>query len=161
MALRAVGRTDEAVSHGEAMLRLNPNDNQGVRYLLLNWLLRLGRDDDADRLQRRYKNDRGVDWLWSGALAAFRKQGDSAASRRALARARVEYPHVEAYLLGRGKLPRHLSESVAVGGKEEAAAYVAEAADTWAATPGALEWAAISSTLPTAGARRRGVRKGP
>jgi len=29
------------------MLRLNPNDNQGIRYLLVDWLLQLGRDEEA------------------------------------------------------------------------------------------------------------------
>jgi len=32
------------------MLRLNPNDSMGVRYRLINALLRLGRDREAGKL---------------------------------------------------------------------------------------------------------------
>ena len=49
-ALWTAGRRDEAVAHLQDMLRLNPNDNQGVRYTLAGFLLFLDRDDDMDRL---------------------------------------------------------------------------------------------------------------
>lgn len=51
------GLRDEAVTHYRDMLRLNPNDNQGIRYLLMDCLLILGRDDDAVKLIKRYKAD--------------------------------------------------------------------------------------------------------
>lgn len=38
------------MTHYRDMLHLNPNDNQGIRYLLLDCLLILGRDDDATKL---------------------------------------------------------------------------------------------------------------
>jgi hypothetical protein len=87
LALWDAGETNEAIAHGEAMLRLNPMDNQGVRYPVVNWMLTLGRDDEAGQLLRRYKDDAVAEWTWSGALAAFRRHGDLAASRKALARA--------------------------------------------------------------------------
>src|SRR3954452_16249063 len=37
--LWTMGRRDEAIGHLQDMLRLNPNDNQGVRYTLAGWLL--------------------------------------------------------------------------------------------------------------------------
>ncbi len=70
------GLRDEAVTHYRDMLRLNPNDNQGIRYLLLDCLLILGRDDDAATLIKRYKNDGSAAWSWSRALLAFRQGGD-------------------------------------------------------------------------------------
>jgi tetratricopeptide (TPR) repeat protein len=157
LALCEAGRVGEAVEHGQAMLSLNPNDNQGMRELVLDWLLRLGRDDDAAELLRRYKNDAGAGWSWSAALAAFRKHGDRAAARKALERAVAANLHVEAYLLGRKKPPRRLPDFVVMGGKEEAAAWVAATASTWAATPGALEWLA-KRTLPGSPSRRPATR---
>jgi hypothetical protein len=38
-ALWTAGRRDEAVQHFQDMLRLNPGDNQGVRYTLAGFLL--------------------------------------------------------------------------------------------------------------------------
>src|SRR3954453_6410197 len=41
-ALMKLGDTEGAVAHYRDMLRLNPNDNQGIRYLLAAHLLRQG-----------------------------------------------------------------------------------------------------------------------
>jgi tetratricopeptide (TPR) repeat protein len=156
MALWEGGRPEEALPHAYEVLRLNPNDNQGVRYILLNWLLRLGRDEEAGPLIARYKRDGGAEWTWSCALASFRRQGDCAASRKALTRAVCANAHVRAYLLGRKKLPRRLPAYVTMGGADEAAAYASEATPTWAAAPGALEWLAATSTALKPSRRRPG-----
>ena len=49
------GQRAQAVDHYAEMLRLNPNDNQGVRYLLLGALVDLDRDEEAQRLLQRYE----------------------------------------------------------------------------------------------------------
>ncbi len=134
------GAREEAVTHYRDMLRLNPNDNQGIRYILLDCFLTLGRDGDADELLRRYKNDGAAAWAWSAALALFRREGDCSASRKALARAVRSNNHVSAYLLGRKKLPHNLPTFISMGGEDEAVAYVHDSAPAWAATPNALKW---------------------
>src|SRR5205823_3664226 len=48
--LWALARREEAVQHLQEMLRLNPNDNQGIRYTLAGFLLFLDRDEDLARL---------------------------------------------------------------------------------------------------------------
>jgi hypothetical protein len=142
------------------MLRLNPNDNQGIRYLLVDWLLQLGRDADVALLLKRWKNDGGAEWLWPAALALFRAKGDGAASRAALKRALTANPHVPAYLLGRKKLPRRIPDFVTTGEADEAASYVEQAKPTWAGTPGALEWLALHAAAPAPAGRRpaKGIR---
>ena len=45
--LWTLGRREEAVGHLQDLLRLNPGDNQGVRYTLAGFLLFLDRDDDT------------------------------------------------------------------------------------------------------------------
>lgn len=160
LALWDIGRGEEAIGHGEAMLRLNPDDNQGIRYLVLNWLQQLGKDAEADLLLRRYKNDGGTEWAWPAALAAFRRHGDRAASRKALARAAEANAHVAAFLVGRKKPPRGRPAYVTVGGADEAAAYVEDASAAWKMTPGALEWVAAILNPPAAPVRRRAGRPG-
>ena len=44
------GEHDQSLVHYNDMLRLNPNDNQGVRYELLDHLLELGREAEAKML---------------------------------------------------------------------------------------------------------------
>jgi tetratricopeptide (TPR) repeat protein len=63
-SLRAAGRRDEAVEHLRDMLRLNPNDNQGVRYTLAGPLLFLDRDDDLDRLLQQY-DEPSATWAYT------------------------------------------------------------------------------------------------
>jgi tetratricopeptide (TPR) repeat protein len=139
-ALWNKGLHDEAVAHYQDMLRLNPNDNQGIRYLLMDCLLALGRDRDARELLNRYKDDASAAWVWSKAVLLFRRDGDSPASRKALARAINANKHVPLYLLGRKKPPRHLPEYVGIGDENEAVAYVHGAAAAWVAAAGALDW---------------------
>lgn len=137
-ALWNKGLRDETVTHYRDMLRLNPNDNQGIRYLLLGCLLILGRDDDATKLIKRYKEDGAAAWSWSRALLAFRQGGDYPESRSALSQAIGDNTQVAALLLGDKKMPRRHPAYIGLGGKNEAVAYVHGTAAAWTATPGAL-----------------------
>ena len=59
------------------MLRLNPYDNQGLRYVLLDCLLAMGRDEEAGALLVEYEDDGTAAWLYDYALWAFRREGDT------------------------------------------------------------------------------------
>ncbi len=139
-ALWDKGLRDEAVKHYQDMLRLNPNDNQGIRYLLIDCLLALGRDAEAARLIKRYKDDAAAAWTWSRALLAFRRAGDCPESRAALSQAINGNGHVAPLLLGDKKMPRRLPAYISWGGEDEAVAYVHGAAAAWTAAAGALTW---------------------
>jgi len=45
-----LGRREEAVEHQRELLRLNPRDNQGLRYWQANWLLALESYDELEEL---------------------------------------------------------------------------------------------------------------
>jgi tetratricopeptide (TPR) repeat protein len=79
-----VGRCEEAVEHYQEMLRLNPNDNQGMRYYLMTNLIELGLDQEAEVLFKQYKDDCMAAWVYSRALLDFRRSGDIRKSNRAL-----------------------------------------------------------------------------
>jgi tetratricopeptide (TPR) repeat protein len=130
---------DEAVAHLEEMLRLNPGDNQGLRYVLAGWLLTLGRLDALAALIAEYDED-STAWLWTQALLAFRREGDSAQARKRLESAQKQNGHVAAYLLGERKLPRTMPAYISWGGEDEAIFYASDFSKGWAAAPGALDW---------------------
>ena len=142
MCLWRAGRREEAVEHYWDLLRLNPNDNQGVRDLLMPCLIELGRDEDAERLYRQYENDCFAVWAYSRALLDFRRHGDSVIAVRSLAEALETNRHVPAYLLGRRKPPRSLPDYYSPGEENEAIIYVYDNLGAWQASPGALEWLA-------------------
>ena len=71
MALGA-GDTEEAQGLAERMLALNPNDNHGVRSLVIKGYLAEGRNEDALALAARYADDMHPDLPYGKALALFR-----------------------------------------------------------------------------------------
>ncbi len=138
--LWALDRRAEAVEHQRELLRLNPNDNQGVRYRQAEWLLWLERYKELDELFAAYEDDGAAAFVYTKALAGFRREGDSAQTRRLLEEARELNPHVPAYLSGRKRLPKWLPDYVGFGDESEAVDYAAGAAALWASVPGALAW---------------------
>jgi len=110
-ALYDAQRLEEAAEEYMEMLTLNENDNQGIRYLLLPVLLRLGRLDAASALMKRYEAD--CDWsvvfAW-GRVLFFLISGDEGGATKALASARANNSHIEVYLRGHRKLPKKYPE---------------------------------------------------
>lgn len=135
-----LGRGDEAESHYRDMLRLNPGDNQGIRYSLLNLLLALNRDAEAQELLKQYEDDGMAEWLYTRALLAFRASGAGAAAEEALRGAIDFNAHVPAYLTGRKRIPVHLPDYVTWGGEDEAITYASGYLAHWRRTPGAIDW---------------------
>jgi tetratricopeptide (TPR) repeat protein len=134
------GECDQAVSHYRDMLRLNPGDNQGIRYILAACLIDLERDDEAAALVDEYKDDATAAWAYASALIAFRRGGDSEDARMLLAEAKKTNPHVPAYLLGKKKMPKHLPDMIGFGDESEAIAFVGDYGSGWAKTSGAVAW---------------------
>jgi tetratricopeptide (TPR) repeat protein len=135
-------RHDDAIAHCSEMLRLNPNDNQGVRYILARYLLEVGRDSDAVDIFNFYDGDGTADWNYTWVLITFRKEGDSRSARDLLWQAvRLNY-HVPIFLLVKRPLPAALPDEFCVGYESEAVCYAAENATLWRKTRGALDWLA-------------------
>ncbi|MBY0332651.1 MAG: tetratricopeptide repeat protein, partial [Acetobacteraceae bacterium] len=135
------GRHDAAIGELQDLLRLNPNDNQGLRYRLLGWLLELGHDVAAAALHARYDGDGYAGWLYGAALLAFRRNGgDSAAARQSLRDALAGNPHLGPLLAGTVPMPKRLPEAYSPGEASEAQVAWREMQPAWAATPGALAW---------------------
>ncbi len=149
--LEHLGRTDEAIAGYRELLRLNPGDNQGIRYHLLRLLVGLSRDEEAQALLNEYQDDWSAEWSYTAALLAFRR-GAGPESDEALETALVMNPHVPTYLTGRKRIPTRLPDHYSPGDKSEAVLYAAYTLSSWRKTPGAVEWlrrAAAGDQPPT------------
>jgi tetratricopeptide (TPR) repeat protein len=135
-----LGERKQALDHFDDMLRLNPNDNQGIRYLLAQGLLEEGEDKRLEKLMKAYPEDAAASWLYTRALWFFRREGESKKSNARLREAFKINPFVPAYLSGEKKIPKNLPEYIGWGDESEAFAYAAEAVHLWRETPEALEW---------------------
>jgi hypothetical protein len=147
-----MGRRDEAVAHLRDMLRLNPGDNQGNRYVLAGWLAVLDRNDELAALLDQYDEDSAM-WLWTRALVAFRHEGDTPASGKALKAAIKANKHVVNYVAGHKMPPAEGPGSYSPGQESEALVYVQEALPAWKETPGAADWVRRVSAPPRKGRR--------
>ena len=139
MTLWFLDQPEAAITHYKQMLHLNPGDNQGIRYTLLNALLSHGTAEEIEELLQMYPDDAAAAWLFSWALFAF-SHGPRPEANNRLAEAISYNEHVPAYLLKRRRLPRQLPEYRGFGDESEAAHYVYDSQHHWQTTPSALTW---------------------
>ncbi|HPF38095.1 MAG TPA: hypothetical protein PK093_05590 [Phycisphaerae bacterium] len=135
-------RRHEAVTHYEDLLRLNPGDNQGVRYLLAACLLELNDNDKLGKLLQDNEDECSAQWLYIRALWTYRQEGDSKTARKRAGEAVKSNVHVPEFLSGTRRIPPQLPATYQLGHEDEAIICAAELGDNWRATPGAVEWLA-------------------
>ncbi len=154
LTLLKLGDEDGAMGHFRDMLRLNPNDNQGIRYLLAGCLLRRDEAAALKELLASYEDEGTAFWLYTRALLAFRDGGEGDERAAKLAReAWTANEHVPGILAG-SRPPAPSEEGyITMGGPDEATEYVRECGPAWHRTPGAVAW--LTKTIATLPPKRR------
>jgi tetratricopeptide (TPR) repeat protein len=147
--LAELERHADAAGHYRALLKLNPRDDQGVRYLLLTHLLHEGEDDEAGRLLAEYADEPDPLWSYGRLLWRYRTEGETETTREAYTSAVAANPHVVKYLLDPDAIFAADTPSSDPDAREEAADVADALFDPFEATEGALEWLAAQA------ARRR------
>lgn len=137
--LRDAGHIDEAIAHYEAMLELNPNDNQGIRDLLLACYLTRGDLDGARWLFDQYDEDASATFQWSRVLERH-LAGDEAKATRLLAEARKDNTFVEPYLTGKKRMPSSLPAYYSPGDESEAKYLAVNLRPAWKSHRTAVAW---------------------
>ncbi len=153
--LEALDRCEEALEHYRELLRLNPGDNQAVRYSLLAALLLAGRDDEAATLLDQFGDEPTALWRYGRALSVFRREGDSRAARERLREALRTNRHVPEFLTGRSEWPGPEPASYAPGSREEAVLCDTDLGEAWRATPDAVRWLQAHAPRRKSGKRRK------
>jgi len=143
-----MGQVDRAIANYQELLRLNPGDNQGVRYSLLPLLLAQNRHEEAEKLLDGFADDVMAIWQYGRALMTFRKDGDMPAARRQLQQAIAANRHVPQYLLGDAEIDRDPG-GYSIGSDEEAIICARECAPAFQAIPGSLDWLRTQAAEPT------------
>jgi tetratricopeptide (TPR) repeat protein len=158
-ALKAFGEVDAAINNYRDMLRLNPNDNQGIRYELASCLMKSGDTEGLKKLLEQYDEDGSALWLYTQALVAFRENraGDKKAEELAK-KAWNANSHIPAALAGTKKVKSSKNGYITMGGEDEAAHYVAEWGFDWLTTPGAVDWLTkVAAEMASTRTERRSV----
>ena len=145
--LWALGEDQKAIDNCHEMLRLNPGDNQGIRYVLVRFLADLGRYVELEAFlnSEEYQDDCMVDWIYTRVLLQFVKTGRSTKSKKLLSKAIDCNSQVTAYLCGRKSMPRNIPDKITMGGEDEAICYAWAYMNAWQQVDGAIEWLADES----------------
>ena len=133
------GRIDEAVTHYEVMLKLNPNDNQGVRDSLLACYLTQNNLEGAKRLLDQYNEDCSAAFAWSRVLECH-LAGNEDQAAKLLAEARQNNPFAEPYLTGKKRLPANLPPYYSPGDESEAQCVAVILRPAWKKHRTSAEW---------------------
>ncbi len=137
--LHMEGLNLDAIQHYEALLELNPGDNQGVRYPLLGLYLTVGNLEGARKLLREFEDDAMATFAWGRALERV-LSGDLAGASVALGIARRENRFLEHYLTGQKEMPSQLPDSYSLGSEEEAIVCLDNIGPAWVEHPDAVLW---------------------
>ena len=141
-SLSRLGRREEAVAHLFEAYHLDPGDLMGYHDHLACLLVELGRDSEAQALLNENEGLSGPSYTLT--LITFRREGNSAAARRALRVAYRNNVHIPSALLP-NSLPEPQDDSFLSIERAEALAYAGVALAAWRGTPGALTWLAERS----------------
>lgn len=142
MDLQREDELTEALGFYRKLMELNPNDNQGIRYLLANCLYEARCDSELEKLLSEYSDDCSAALLYTKALHLFLKTGASKRATKALNEAFQENVHVPIFLSDIVEMPDEPPESIGFGDDREAVAYVMDHGYLWHDTEGAVDWMA-------------------
>lgn len=133
------GAKDEAIEVAQKMLRICPNDNIGVRFLLPEWFARRSKWSLGGELLTEFRDDYRTEMNMWAALYAF-QNGDLDKASEMVDAARKTNAHIVGQLLLKRHPKRSDEQWVADGSIEEAKAHSVQAYDLWRALDGAEEW---------------------
>ena len=136
----AKNEVDKAIEIYEEMLELNPDDNQGIRYILSSLLLS---KNDLTSFEQFIKTNEDEDcavWNYNNALYNYKKSGKTAKSEKILLKAFNSNKFVIAYMLGYKEMPKEQPQYIGIGDENEAVSYVGDVWAIWEKTDGALDW---------------------
>ncbi len=136
----AMDNIDQAIKDFRELLELNPNDNQGVRYLLSSLLLENRNYSEFHTLYKQYPDEASTFWYFNYALFLFITEGDTEKANSALEKAHKQNKHVLQVLTARKKMVLHDSDFYSPGDESEAREYVTYSIKVWYETEGAIEW---------------------
>jgi tetratricopeptide (TPR) repeat protein len=134
-----MGRYHDSVLVYEEMIRLNPNDNQGVRDQLLLYLIRINEFNKFRKYDKMYREDLGAFMSFNRALFSFKTEGLSSNSNGLLQKAIKSNKYVIPKLIQK-TFDTEFPEVFGLGDENEALSYCYFAHKIWHETAGAIDW---------------------
>jgi tetratricopeptide (TPR) repeat protein len=135
-----IGEKSKSIEVIKEMLVLNPNDNQGMRHILITRLLILNRLLEAEKVYEDYKDDPSAQWRYAKAFLYFNKRSKQFYADKALKEAMEYNPYIPLYVFGFIDMPDEMPDYIGFGDENEAVSYADDAMELWAKNKKALKW---------------------
>src|SRR5690625_723065 len=129
--LYETGAEEEAFKQYEEILRLNPNDNQGIRYILLTLYIETEQFKKAQELISEFGDEGTANFLFNKVLVDYYINGLTTQTKTLIKEAKQQNPFVKDYLLGKKKLPLKHHTHIGIGDETEAIAYAEDHIHLW------------------------------
>ncbi len=154
LQLMSLGSTEDALEVFENILTMNPNDNQGVRALVVDCHFALNEPAGVLSVCQQFKQDAMPELVYGRALALF-QLGKVPMAGKALDLAIRFQPRVAAELLkARHPKPKGTNDHrVCMGGPDEAWWYWKNQGKYWVQTPGAIDF--LRQQCPIKGRKKK------
>lgn len=133
-----IGETEQALTHAEDLLLLNPNDNQGIRYLLLPIYIELSELTKAQELIDTF-DEQSTNFLFNQVLVEFLTNGMTLATKRYIKEANQHNAYVKEFLKGTQNMPDIDELEDEYGEEFVALEYVELHIDLWLSHPELLK----------------------
>lgn len=137
--LSATGKANESIKEYNEILSLNPNDNQGVRYILAGDLLYHKKYKAFLDLYKKF-DEASASWLFNYSLYLFATEGPSAKANKALNEANKQNTHIIPYMIRQKIIKAEPDGYYSPGDEREAAMYLMDNFKTWIECKGTLDW---------------------
>jgi tetratricopeptide (TPR) repeat protein len=148
------GKIEEALETFENLLVLNPNDNQGVRALVVGCHFALNEPEGVLSVCRQYPEDAMEHLLYGRALALFQMDEMKEAGKALDMAIKCSPLIAEELLKARHRKPKGADERyVTLGSPGQAFLYWREQGKYWAETPGAIGF--LQNRFSGEGTKRR------
>lgn len=134
-----LGNSGEARKHLEHIVKLNPMDNMGARYLLLAVYLYEDELALAEKLLEQY-DESTASFMYDRIVLEYKKKGITPTLKMNYRGALKSNPFVPMFLLGERRLPDALPEYYSSGDENEAIMYIDSHARLWMGLPELLVW---------------------
>jgi tetratricopeptide (TPR) repeat protein len=138
-ALLEAGDINEAIRQFEELLELNPNDNQGVRYILFIAYADAGNLKKAGDLLKQYEEET-AEFNYNALLLEVLKNGFSGKAQKLLKAAKENNKFVIPYLNGSKRLPKVIPDHYGFGDENEAIVYADAHLHLWREIEGLRDW---------------------
>lgn len=135
-----MGQREDALNYLRELMRVNPQDHQGVRYRLIYFLISKRLYDEAKELLNQFVSEGASTWKYAKALLDYILSKNSLRAKQSMRDAIAFNEFAPGLFYGDEEFPEVMPAYVGSHTPDEAVECAALGIEHWRTTDGAMEW---------------------